>query len=130
MFAINHIDLALPLLNMLDNNVENLKKNAPAGFADCAVMGRTSTYDCVSNVGKEHGLLMWTMLYYWKYCQYTNDTERLKTKFFPLLKLALNYYRYLLIDGEDGYLHMPVSYSPEYGEAADCNFELALLRWG
>ena len=130
MFAINHIDLALPLLNMLDNNVENLKKNAPAGFADCAVMGRTSTYDCVSNVGKEHGLLMWTMLYYWKYCQYTNDTERLKTKFFPLLKLALNYYRYLLIDGEDGYLHMPVSYSPEYGEAADCNFEMALLRWG
>lgn len=46
------------------------------------------------------------------------------------MKLALNYYRYLLIDGEDGYLHMPVSYSPEYGEAADCNFELALLRWG
>ncbi len=27
-------------------------------------------------------------------------------------------------------MHMPVSYSPEYGEAADCNFELALLRWG
>lgn len=130
LFTINCSDLALPLLNMLDRNVDNLKQNVPGGFRDAAAIGRTSSYDCVSPVGKEHGLLMWTMLYYWKYCRYNNDLERMKTKFFPLMKLAVNYYRYLLIEGEDGRLHLPVSYSPEYGEAADCNFELALLRWG
>ena len=130
MFAINHIDLVKPLLNMLDQNVDNLKKNVPAEFANSAAMGRTSSYDCVSDLGNEHGLLMWTMLYYWKYCMYEQDIERLRTKFLPLMKLAVNYYRYLLVEGEDGYLHMPVSYSPEYGEAADCNFELSLLRWG
>lgn len=130
MFAINHSELVQPLLEMLDKNVENLKKNVPAKFANSAAMGRSSSYDCVSNLGNEHGLLVWTMLYYWKYCQYEQDTERLKTKFFPLMKLAVNYYRYLLIEGDDGFLHMPVSYSPEYGEAADCNFELSLLRWG
>ncbi len=129
-FAINHAELAEPLLRMLDDNTENLKKNVPAGFANSAAIGRSSSYDCVKEVGKEHGLLMWTMLYYWKYCQYNQDAERMRTRFFPLMKLAVNYYRYLLTEGEDGYLHMPVSYSPEYGEAADCNFELALLRWG
>ncbi|MGN0190410.1 MAG: hypothetical protein ACI39U_02020 [Candidatus Cryptobacteroides sp.] len=25
---------------------------------------------------------------------------------------------------------MPATYSPEYGVAEDCNYELALLRWG
>lgn len=129
-FTVNCSDLALPLLNMLDRNVENLKKNVPENFRNAAAIGRTSSYDCVSPVGKEHGLLMWTMLYYWKYCQYNNELERMRTKFLPLMKLAVNYYRYLLIEGEDGQLHLPVSYSPEYGEAADCNFELSLLRWG
>lgn len=130
MFAINHTDLVKPLMKMLDDNIENLKKNVPAEFVNSAAIGRASSYDCVREVGEEHGLLMWTMLYYWKYCLYNQDTERMKNKFFPLMKLAVNYYRYLLTEGEDGYLHMPVSYSPEYGEAADCNFELALLRWG
>lgn len=130
LFAINHIELAEPLLNMLDEHVENLKKNVPEGFINSAAIGRASSYDCLREVGQEHGLLMWTMLYYWKYCQYTHNFERMKTKFFPLMKLAVNYYRYLLTEGEDGYLHLPVSYSPEYGEAADCNFELSLLRWG
>lgn len=130
MFAINHCDLVKPLMNMLDQNVENLKKNVPAEFINSAAVGRSSSYDCVSGLGNEHGLLLWTMFYYWKYCQYEQDRERLKTKFFPLMKLAVNYYNYLLKEGEDGLLHMPVSHSPEYGDAADCNFELSLLRWG
>lgn len=130
MFAINHSELVLPFVDMLDRNVENLKRNVPPSFTNSAAIGRSSSYDCDRQVDKEHGLFMWTMLYYWKYCRYEQDTERLKTCFFPLLKLAVNYYRHLLVESKDGQLHMPISYSPEYGEAADCNFELSLLRWG
>lgn len=58
------------------------------------------------------------------------DDTRLKEKLFPLLKLSINYYRYLLFKGEDKYLHLPSSHSPEYADTEDCNFELSLLRWG
>lgn len=131
LFAINHAELVKPLADMLDANVKNLMGNVPEPYRyNSAAVGRMSTYDCVGEIEKEYGLLTWTMLYYWKYCRYTNDTERLKTKFFPLLKLSVNFYRHLLTEGEDGRLHLPVSFSPEYADAADCNFELALLRWG
>lgn len=131
MFAINHTELVVPLLDMLDANVKNLMGNVPEPYRhNSAAVGRMSTYDCVGEVEKEYGLLTWTMLYYWKYCRYTNDTVRLREKFFPLLKLSVNYYRHLLTEDEEGRLHLPVSFSPEYGETADCNFELALLRWG
>lgn len=131
LFTINQLDLTLPLWDMLDGNVKNLMGNVPGPFRyNSAAIGRMSAYDCVGEVEKEHGLLTWTLLYYWKYCRYTNDTERLKTKFFPLLKLSVNYYRHLLVEGGDGQLHLPVSFSPEYADAADCNFELSLLRWG
>ncbi len=131
LFALNHSDLALPLCDMLDANVRNLMQNVPGPWQkEAAAIGRTSSYDCLEKVGDEHGLLLWTLFYYRKYCLYENDGERLEQKLFPLLKLSVNYYRYLLSEGADGHLHMPVSFSPEYARAADCNFELALLRWG
>ncbi|WP_303227565.1 glycoside hydrolase family 95-like protein [Parabacteroides goldsteinii] len=131
MFTINHSELSIPLLKMLDDNVENLKRNVPALCPYPAIaIGRSSTYNCKRTVEKEHGLLLWTLFYYWKYCSYTMDDTRLKEKLFPLLKLSINYYRYLLFKGEDKYLHLPSSHSPEYADTEDCNFELSLLRWG
>lgn len=131
MFVVNHCELVVPLLNMLDKNIDNLKKNIPSECPYPAIaIGRSSSYNCQAKTGKEHGLILWTLFYYWKYCTYTNNKERLKNNMFPLLKLAVNYYRHLLFKGNDGYLHLPMSHSPEYGNAEDCNFELSLLRWG
>ena len=131
MCVIGHSELSEPMLRMLDEQVENLKRNVPAECPYPAIaVGRTSSYDCISPVGKEHGLMLWTLYYYWEYCQYTQNEQRMREGLFPLLKLAVNYYRWLLFEGEDGYLHMPKSHSPEYADAEDCNFELALLRWG
>ena len=31
---------------------------------------------------------------------------------------------------EQGILHLKETYSPEYGSAKDCNYDIALLRWG
>ncbi len=131
MCAIGHSELSEPLLKLLDDHVENLMKNVPEECPYPAIaIGRTSSYDCISPVTKEHGLLLWTLYYYWEYCRYTQDDARMREGLFPLLKLAVNYYRWKLFEGEDGYLHLPKSHSPEYADAEDCNFELALLRWG
>ena len=51
-------------------------------------------------------------------------------KFYPLLKRSIAFYEHILYEGEDGLLHLPVTASPEYKEAPDCNYDLALLRWG
>ena len=130
LFGVNHCELSVPLFDMLDREIKNLQKNATSGKYPAVAIGRTSAYDCLSSVGREHGLLIWTLFYYWKYCNYTQNEIRWKDKLFPLLKLAVNHYRNMMFVGDDGYLHLPKSHSPEYADAEDCNFELALLRWG
>jgi hypothetical protein len=57
-------------------------------------------------------------------------TDQKKHAFYPLLKGSINLYLKILKKGDDGKLHMPVLMSPEYGRAADNNFNLGLLRWG
>lgn len=49
---------------------------------------------------------------------------------YPLLKRAVAYYRHYLREGEDGRLHLPATFSPEYELAPDCNYDLAGIRWG
>ena len=46
------------------------------------------------------------------------------------MKESINYYLHFIKKEEDGKLHLPATYSPEYDTAEDCNFDLALLRWG
>jgi hypothetical protein len=49
------------------------------------------------------------------------------------LKRAVNFHLHFLTEGEDGKLHLPSTHSPEYGsgnQGPDCNYDLALLRWG
>lgn len=58
------------------------------------------------------------------------DDELLRNKLFPVLKQAINYYLHFTYKGKDGKIHLPQTYSPEYGSAEDCNFDLALLSWG
>jgi alpha-L-fucosidase 2 len=42
----------------------------------------------------------------------------------------VNYYRHFLTPGPDGLLHLPQTRSPEYANAADCTYDLSLIRWG
>ncbi len=39
-------------------------------------------------------------------------------------------YLHLLREGDDGKLHLEDTYSPELGVFEDCNFDLALFKWG
>jgi hypothetical protein len=57
------------------------------------------------------------------------DDSLLRDPLVPLLRRSLNYYRHFLTNGPDGRLHLPVTVSPEYGSAPDCNYDLSLIRW-
>jgi hypothetical protein len=76
------------------------------------------------------GCLPWLLNNCWLHYRYTMDREMLRVKIFPLLRRSINMYRHLLNTGEDGKLHLPPTFSPETGNAKDCNFDLALLKWG
>jgi hypothetical protein len=130
-YTANHLELGESLCRLLDNNLTNLIQNVkPEWQHDSAAINRVTSYDCRGKVGNEVGNLIWTCQNYWRQCRYAADDVRLKERCLPLLRRCVNYYRHLLVTGDDGKLHLPPTYSPEYGTAPDCNYDLALLRWG
>ncbi|MBP2474493.1 hypothetical protein JOF53_003365 [Crossiella equi] len=79
----------------------------------------------------EVGNLVWALHNVWLSYRHTMDTRLLREVLFPLLRGAVRYYLHFLTPGADGRLHLPFTFSPEYGVTApDCTYDLALLRWG
>lgn len=131
-YAANHLELGESLTNALDRGLPNLIDNVPEAYRhDSAVIGRVSSYDLKGKAWKEIGNLTWAVHNYWLQYRYSMDETMLRERLFPLLRRSINYYLHLLKEGDDGKLHLPVAISPEYPvEAADTNYDLALLRWG
>jgi len=86
-------------------------------------------YECVGN-------LPWAMHNCWLQYRHSMDDDMLREKVYPLLVRSINLYLHMLEEGDDGRLHLPPTFSPEYYGpnkehlTRDCNFDLALLRWG
>ncbi|MGW6023633.1 glycosyl hydrolase family 95 catalytic domain-containing protein [Streptomyces sp. NPDC055099] len=79
----------------------------------------------------EVGNLTWALHNVWLSYRHTMDESILRDVLFPLLRKAVNYYLHFLEPGTDGKLHLPATYSPEYGgNSRDCNYDLMLLKWG
>jgi alpha-L-fucosidase 2 len=79
----------------------------------------------------EVGNLTWALHNVWLTYRHTMDRRILADVVFPLLRKAINYYLHFLQAGPDGKLHLPPTFSPEYGvDAPDTNYDLQLLRWG
>jgi alpha-L-fucosidase 2 len=79
----------------------------------------------------EVGDLTWALHNVWLSYRHTMDDRILHNVLFPLLKGAINYYLKFLTPGSDGRLHLPFTFSPEYGvNSADTTYDLALIRWG
>jgi hypothetical protein len=81
------------------------------------------------------GNLTWCLHNYYMHYRYTMDhslvLDQNKHSFYPLLRANINLFLNLLERGEDGKLHLPERYSPEYFMTGkDSNYDLALLRWG
>lgn len=140
LFTANRMELSEPVWSSMEKNIQNLINNVTneEWRKDAAGIGRTSSYDLVSpldpanlKIGQyEPGNLVWILFYYWQYCTYKGDDTILVNKFYPLLKRSIAYYFHILYKDENGKYHLPLTTSPEYKEVEDCNYDLALLRWG
>lgn len=79
----------------------------------------------------EVGNLTWALHNVWLSYRHTMDESILRDVLYPLLRKAINYYLHFLEPGPDGRLHLPATFSPEYGgDTRDCNYDLMLLTWG
>ncbi|GHG88833.1 glycosyl hydrolase family 95 catalytic domain-containing protein [Streptomyces lanatus] len=79
----------------------------------------------------EVGNLVWALHNVWLSYRHTMDESILRDVLYPLLRKAIAYYLHFLEPGADGKLHLPATFSPEYGgNSRDCNYDLMLLTWG
>ncbi|MFE9207363.1 glycoside hydrolase family 95-like protein [Micromonospora sp. NPDC007230] len=76
------------------------------------------------------GNLIWALHNVWLSYRHHLDQQVLRDVLFPILRKAVNFYAHFLTDGSDGRLHLPTTRSPEYADAADCTYDLSLIRWG
>jgi len=139
MFASNHLEMTKPLFSLLKQNQQQLINNVPAQWRhDAAAIGRMSTFDLLAPLNQndlrlgqfEPGNLVWMMLYYYRYYQYSGDKQELRQHIYPLLKRSVNYLIHLLKKDEKGVYHLVKSHSPEFADAEDAHYTLAGLKWG
>ncbi len=157
-YASNRLDLGRSLTTFIDNNREQLIKNVPEEYRhNSAALGRNASFDMASPIDLENpefpdteeyahlpgayirgearselGNLTWLLHNYWYQCRYSMDDSLLVNGLFPLLRRSINYYLNIVQKWDDGKLHLPVTFSPEYpgGLTRDCNYDLSLFRWG
>ena len=91
-------------------------------------------FDWASGQFEANGLA-WVCHHYWLHWRYSQDREFLRQRAFPLMKAAVQPLLHLLEPGEDGRLHLPWSFSPEYQGngrgywGPDTTCDLALIRF-
>nr|CTQ96400.1 FIG01129619: hypothetical protein [Kibdelosporangium sp. MJ126-NF4] len=100
-----------------------LRRSTDAQFDDAGYVGAPGF-----SADPEIGDLPWLLHNVWLNYRHSLDPEVLAV-LFPTLRRAMNYYLHFLSKGMDGRLHLAPTFSPEYGSAPDCNYDLALIRW-
>ncbi|MCK2240245.1 MULTISPECIES: glycoside hydrolase family 95-like protein [unclassified Crossiella] len=136
----NHVELDAITSTLRDNQAQLIKNVRPEYQHDSAGVGRSTDRTTLkgSYVARpgdgggspETGNLTWTLHNVWLTYRHTMDISILRDTIFPILRRSINYYLHFLKPGGDGKLHLPETHSPEYGNAPDCNYDLALIRWG
>jgi hypothetical protein len=96
--------------------------SAIPGNATVGIPGTSTKTDQTGN-------LIWAMHSVWVAYRHSMNREVLQNVLYPTLSRALNFYLHFLQEGTDGKLHLPLTRSPEYADAADCTYDLSLIRW-
>ena len=144
----NHLELDAVTRALSQYRQNLIDQVAPAYRDDSAGIPRTTDMALMNGAGTgtagfgvgipgqdpptpEVGDLTWALHNVWLSYRHTMEPRILRDVVYPLLRRAINYYRHFLFTGADGRLHLPATFSPEYGvDAPDTNYDLALIRWG
>ncbi|QEU91021.1 glycosyl hydrolase family 95 catalytic domain-containing protein [Streptomyces kanamyceticus] len=144
----NHLELDAVTRSLSEFRDNLTQEMAPAYRADSLGIPRTTDPSLVNGAAvadggygvgipgqdpptPEVGNLTWALHNVWLSYRHTMDESILRDVLFPLLRKAVAYYLHFLAPGPDGKLHLPATFSPEYGGTTrDCNYDLMLLTWG
>lgn len=140
-YTANRLDLGEPLYRVFSACLPRWQKQCKDFFgfdgiwAGCAIGPKGERIFGYSGVELWPGNVAWLAHHYWLHFLYSQDKEFLQDQALPIIRPAFLTYANLLEEGDDKKLHVPLSYSPEWGEGSfkayckDPNCDLALIRF-
>ncbi|MBI5092696.1 MAG: hypothetical protein HZB26_09675 [Candidatus Hydrogenedentes bacterium] len=140
-YTANRLELGQPLYDTFTKCVPRWRKDCQKFFgfdgiwAGCAIGPRGERIWGYSGVELWPGNAAWLAQHYWLHFLYSWDKTFLREQALPMLRLSFQTYSNLLEADADGKLHVPLSYSPEWGEGGfsayckDPTVDLALIRF-
>jgi alpha-L-fucosidase 2 len=140
-YASNRLELGEPLYRTFFDCLPRWQRQCKQFFgfegiwSGCAIGPRGERVWGYTGAELWPGNTAWLAHHYWLHYLYSQDRQFLRERAFPFLRLAFLTYANLLEPGPDGRLHIPLSYSPEWGEGSfdalvrDPTCDLALIRF-
>jgi len=140
-YTANRLDLGEPLYRTFSACLPKWRDQCRQFFgfdgiwSGCAIGPKGERIYGYSGVELWPGNAAWLAHHYWLHFLYSQDKAFLRDQAMPIMRLAFLTYANLLEPGDDGKLHVPLSYSPEWGEGGfnayckDANCDLALIRF-
>lgn len=115
----NRLEFGMPMYDMIDKARPILHDFCAKFFErEGEFIAHCTDLDCrplLCNIDNfEFNGLPWVCFMYWQHYLYSMDEEFLRSRAYPLMKEALRPLMQELTEGEDGYLHLPWTSSPEY----------------
>ena len=140
-YTANRLELGEPLYRVFSACIPKWREQCQRFFgfdgiwAGCAIGPRGERVFGYSGVELWPGNAAWLAHHYWLHFLYSQDKTFLREQAMPMIRLAFLTYANLLEPDDEGELHVPLSYSPEWGEGGfvaycrDPNCDLALIRF-
>ncbi len=139
-FAANRLELAMPLYELLVDQLPRFEENCRTffGWSGAYLPANMDIYG--QGVGfmwfpwnLQVGVGAWLAQHFWLHYCYSGDRDFLRDKAWPFMEAVGRFWLGFLEADEEGVLHVPWSYSPEYDDIVckgrDSAFDLALVRY-
>ena len=139
-FPANRLEQAAPLYDMMIRELPRFEQNCREffGWSGAYLPGNMDIYG--QGVGflwypwnLQVGVGAWLAQHFWLHYLYSADADFLRDKAWPFMEAVGRFWLGFLEEEEDGFLHVPWSYSPEYDDIVrkgkDSAFDLSLVRY-
>ncbi len=140
-YASNHLEAGEPLYETFSACLPRWREDCRSFFGFDGIWSGCAIAPDGSHVHGYHGVefwpgnAAWLAHHYWLHWLYSRDEEFLREQALPMMRGAMQTYMNLLEPDEDGTLHIPLGYSPEWGEGSIARYgpdpacDIALIRW-